>query len=228
MKKLIISLTTILFLPLPALAVELKFPWQQGVEWTWTQSWHGCLTQVCALDIATSGPYYEVLASTDSYVDVICSSDRTYDVKTIDTEGRVIWYNHIDKNTLESSIYDNAPLKQGQLIGKVIIGPFNEIMNCSNYSSHSGQSVPNGHIHFILDKDSHLIEGWAADYPTNSLTKNGLTVSSGYRFLSTNQPLLANYADLTGPRSYLLNKSVLITGNTFISGRNGPVNIKPN
>jgi hypothetical protein len=172
-------------------AVEYKFPWVEGNQWTITRDiiWHGDNDgdNDNALDFGTSSSDKRVVAAADGVITRVCIGSISVDITIRDADGVSMGYIHFDKQGFDTNILGKS-VKQGELLGNVKPGTWSDRMTNCNYSPRTAQQETYAHLHWILPIDrSIVVDGCIIQYPRNYLECNGEKKYTRSSFLSSNR-----------------------------------------
>ena len=232
--KIIIVLICYLFLYRENIFADLRFPWGQNISWQWmtrggVNIWHygsgNCSSSTkCAIDIGTNSDYKELLAIESGSVTKVCFSSSTADI-TIDHNGTSFTYRHVERSSLEASISEGNSILQGQLLGKIKTGSFDEQTIC-NYLVTASQQDTWGHVHFEMPKSAtYVLDGWSLTYPNTYMTKDGITKYAGEYFTSSN-PMVISNETINNGSTYTTKDIMIIKDPVTISPSGGTVTFK--
>ena len=179
--------------------VELRFPWDKGVEWQWWDRngnpvWHDCRsingTYVCAIDMGRqyypAGTDLRAISSADGTISNVCQGASTVAVEvthSVNGVNKTFGYYHIDKSTVDlSKISIGRSVTAGQLLGTIYSGSFND-GRCGNAS----QSSSSAHLHYMLPSAGVSVDDWYFK-PYGSCVSNSSNGKkcAGDMFTSTN------------------------------------------
>jgi hypothetical protein len=180
-------------------SVTYRFPWKNGVQWRWWNSWHDETSTHAGLDIGTNSSNRsdrEVLVSATGILRHICVGQYFYEVTIEDADGVILTYGHLDKDYIsEYSLPSSGTVvQQGFVLGALRPGTWGG--GCGS----TQQTPSNSHIHWGLPKNKALVfDGWKIQHPDNywecvdaTLCSVGEKKGTGNFFASTNIPLSTN------------------------------------
>jgi murein DD-endopeptidase MepM/ murein hydrolase activator NlpD len=169
--------------------VNYKFPWPSTTTWNWWTSWHPAPTND-GLDFGSTGTDLHLLASANGVVTYVCRGKVSVNVKVRHADGAILDYVHLDKNSVDSRIFEGATVRQGQVLGKLRPGTWTD-WPCG----YTAQSDNAAHVHWIVPIDRPFtVDGWTIKYPENIWMRDGQTKTPAFwsgasAMVSTNNPV---------------------------------------
>jgi len=168
-------------------SVNYKWPWTSGVGWSLGNGgWHTDLQgrtcprvndpYYCALDffIKTDGDdNYRLLTASNGVVTNVCATGAvTRNIEIYDSDGIYTDYWHIDKDTLDKSVYNTVYLQQGTVMGRVRRSSFGDTCGIASQQSTSA------HVHWKFPWNTPItVDGTVVSY-TQNLPAVGATYTS--------------------------------------------------
>lgn len=200
--------------------VGYKFPWVNGLSFYYNGSWHWGYGN--ALDVGTTGSERRTLASTSGTITTLVTCTDTSRMEIADSYGNTLGYVHIDTATLPGNIFQGANVVQGQVLGELELGSFNDGDTCG----YSPQNESSAHLHWILPYSIN-VENWTISHANSYwLDPNGNPVYTSYNLVlpSTNVP---NYGSNCGGANVVVQGLSINSGQTFNCNATNSITVSP-
>lgn len=168
--------------------VNYKFPWPAGISWNWWASWHPD-PKNDGHDFGTTGPDLRVLASAAGTITYVCRGAYSVSFMIRHADGVTLFYVHIDKNTVNPKLREGVTVRQGQVLGRLKPGTWND-----GTCGYTVQSSNAAHLHWMLPTDrAFTVDGWTIKYPDNYWERAGekkipAFSATSSAMVSTNKP----------------------------------------